>query len=235
MLYSRNCPHCNKKIQYKCKHTLDNAIKKNRQCNSCKNIGNKNCIGRKYSKETINKMKNTKLGKKVSNKTKLKMSIASMGNKNSMFGKLHSSETKERIANKLLGRKLPKEHCKHIGNSHRGKKRTMETKRKMRLSAIKRIERDSNSGFPIFPNHNPNACKLIEHYGKQNGYNFQHAENGGEFYIKELGYWADGYDKEKNVWIEVDEKSHKYKKQKDIQRQKEIEQFLKCKFIRIKI
>jgi hypothetical protein len=47
----------------------------------------------------------------------------------------------------------------------------------------------------------------------------------------------DGYDKEKNVVIEVDER-HRYRNgvilKKDINRQKEIERFLKCKFIRLK-
>ena len=79
---------------------------------------------------------------------------------------------------------------------------------------------------------------LIEEYGKKNGYNFRHALNGGEYYIKEIGYWVDGYDKEKNVVIEVDEPHH-FKsdgtlQEKDLIRQKEIEDFLKCKFIRIK-
>lgn len=67
---------------------------------------------------------------------------------------------------------------------------------------------------------------------------FQHAENGGEYHIKKLGYWVDGYDKEKNIVIEIDEKHHfnsdgTYKK-RDIVRQKEIKDFLNCKFIRIK-
>jgi len=62
--------------------------------------------------------------------------------------------------------------------------------------------------------------------------------NGGEYYIKELGCWLDGYDKVNNVAYEYDEKYHFDKdgnlKEKDIKRQKEIEKILKCKFIRIK-
>ena len=63
-------------------------------------------------------------------------------------------------------------------------------------------------------------------------------KNSKEFYLKELGYFADGYDKDNNIWYEWDEKEHfNYDgtlKQKDILRQKEIEEFLKCHFIRIK-
>lgn len=118
------------------------------------------------------------------------------------------------------------------------KERTVSnhSRRKMRLSAIKRIERNCKN--QILPNFNPMACNIIDIFGKENGYNFQHAMNGGEFYIKELGYWVDGYDKDKNVVIEIDEKKH-FKngnlRKKDLIRQNEIEEFLKCKFIRFNI
>jgi len=109
-------------------------------------------------------------------------------------------------------------------------------RKKIRIAAIKRIE--DRYGQAV-PNYNPDACKLIDEYGKENGYNFQHAENGGEHHIKKLGYWVDGYDKEKNVVIEVDESFHfDYNgdlKEKDIIRQKEIEKYLNCEFIRLRI
>jgi len=61
--------------------------------------------------------------------------------------------------------------------------------------------------------------------------------NGGEFHIKELGYWVDGYDNENNVVYEYDERHHfigTELKERDIIRQEEIVNFLGCKFIRIK-
>ena len=68
-------------------------------------------------------------------------------------------------------------------------------------------------------------------------YNFQHAMNGGEFRIKELGYWVDGYDKKKNIVIEFYERRH-YKlngelKERDIEREQEIIEHLNCEFVRI--
>jgi hypothetical protein len=72
---------------------------------------------------------------------------------------------------------------------------------------------------------------LIDKYGKDYGYNFQHAETGGEFHIKELGYWVDGYDSEKNVVIEYYEPCHMSKQSKDLQRQREITELLGCEFI----
>ena len=64
---------------------------------------------------------------------------------------------------------------------------------------------------------------------------FQHAENGGEF--KVLGYFVDGYDKNKNTVIEVLEKYHSSPKQqkRDIMRKKEIKECLGCKFIEVKL
>ena len=89
-----------------------------------------------------------------------------------------------------------------------------------------------------FPFYNSNACRVIEEYGKMFEYNFQHAENGGEYHIKELGYFVDGYDKDKNVVIEVDEEHHfdidGNLLEKDKNRQQEIENYLDCKFIRIR-
>lgn len=125
-----------------------------------------------------------------------------------------------------------------INNPMFGKKHKDETRRKMRLNTINRIEKSISNGGQIQPLYNSEGCKIIDEYGKKYGYHFQHAENGGEFYIKELGYWVDGYDKEKNTVIEIDESFHFNPdgslKEKDLKRQKEIIDFLKCEFIRIK-
>ena len=105
-------------------------------------------------------------------------------------------------------------------------------KKKLRLSRIKEIEQ--KYGPPV-PNYNPLACRYIIAYGEKFGFDFQHAENGGEFFIKELGYWVDGYDAERNVVIEFDESHHFVTgelRESDVKRQKEIE-FLGCEFIRI--
>jgi very-short-patch-repair endonuclease len=56
--------------------------------------------------------------------------------------------------------------------------------------------------------------------------------NGGEHYLKDLGYWVDAYDKDKNVVIEYDEGQHNKKKDADVRRMNEIKQKLGCKFLR---
>lgn len=93
------------------------------------------------------------------------------------------------------------------------------------------MKRDIFNGNQVIPSYNPIACKLIDEYGNANGYNFQHAMNGGEYHIKELGYFVDGYDKDKNIVLEYQEKRHNYTTEKDLRRKKEIIEFLKCRFI----
>ena len=82
----------------------------------------------------------------------------------------------------------------------------------------------------MIPGYNPKSILIIEQYGKEHGYNFQHAENGGEYYIKELGYFVDGYDKEKNVVVEYYEKFHIKRNKKDITRMNNIMNELGCDF-----
>ena len=137
------------------------------------------------------------------------------------------------------GGQLSNEHRESIrisktGNNHHmyGKKHSNEAKKNMRLSAIKRITNSKSNATQFFPNYNPNSISIIEQKAKELGItDLQHAENGGEYYIKELGFWVDGYSKEKNVVIEYYENSHKFKTQKDLQRQNEIMNLIGCTFI----
>ena len=71
-----------------------------------------------------------------------------------------------------------------------------------------------------------------------NGYDFQHAMNGGEFKVPGTRYCVDGYDEARNTVIECDEQHHYINgklRKKDKERQTEIEEILGCKFLRIRI
>jgi hypothetical protein len=107
-----------------------------------------------------------------------------------------------------------------------------------RLARIKQVSEDKFNGNQVIPSYNSNGCQIFENIMKENNSYIQHAMNGGEFFIKELGYWTDGYDKENNIVYEFDEHHHFDKNgnlsQKDIRRQQEIENLLNCRFIRIK-
>lgn len=107
---------------------------------------------------------------------------------------------------------------------------------KSRLRRIKEIEKDKFNGNQLIPSYNTSACKLFDKLSEEKDIHIQHAMNGGEYHIKELGYWVDGYDEINNVVYEFDENYHNRKKQKekDLIRQNEITNHLNCEFIRIK-
>lgn len=74
--------------------------------------GNKNCLGRKLSEESKQKIREKHLRKVVSEETKKKISQNHhdiSGKNNPMFGKKHSPETIEKIKQKALMRKLKKD------------------------------------------------------------------------------------------------------------------------------
>jgi hypothetical protein len=83
------------------------------------------------------------------------------------------------------------------------------------------------------PAYNPEACRFIEKYGEANGFEFKHAENGGEHFIEDLGYWVDGYDAEQNVVLEYYEPWHRKSsnRSRDKARREEIMSHLGCTFI----
>jgi hypothetical protein len=109
-----------------------------------------------------------------------------------------------------------------------------EIKEKKRKLYVERMNVIAYKGGQFF---NKNACKFMDEWGPKNGFSFQHAMNGGEFYVE--GYWVDGYDKKQNVVFEYDEKKHHFyniknmkRTEKDLIRMKRIQTSLKCKFIR---
>ncbi len=208
-IYKKSCPICEKDQIYKNEFELKRATRKNTNCNSC---AQKKCQG---------------------------------GEKNGMFGRKHSEETKRKIREKRANQIFTEESFKKMSETHKkrlseynhwdGRKHKPETRRKMRKSAINYVEAVKFNGGQMKPNYNLNSIPILEQKATELGINdLQHAENGGEFYIKELGYWVDGYSKETNTVIEYYEKRHRYRKFKDILRQKEITNLLKCKFIIIK-
>ncbi|KKK93059.1 hypothetical protein LCGC14_2696650 [marine sediment metagenome] len=233
-MFTRNCPKCEKVLSYSSKQSLRAAAS---VCRPCAHTGKNNAFyGKTHSEESRRKLSDSQTGKSLPEETKQKMRGRIPWNKGKTGVQTPWNKGKTGVYSEATKRKLSEANKGQIP-WNTGKRRapfSEEHKRRMRLSRIACIERNHGQ---LFPNYNPKACILIEEYGKEHGHNFQHAENGGEFYIKELGFWVDGYDAEQNVVIEVDEFRHfkngKLKK-KDIQRQKEITEHLRCEFIRIK-
>ena len=193
--------------------------------------------GRKLPKEVIEKGRIKRIGHITSDETKRKISEANSGKKNGFYGKTHSDEYKEILRNNcgdFRKNAHTPEAIEKRRRKQKGKTVSSETRKKMRIAKLNHIEM-KNGG--ICPMHNINACKYLDNLSEKMGWNLTHALNGGEYHIKELGYFVDGYDKKNNIVVEYDEFLHYSKttgklKQKDIMRQTEIINNLKCKFFR---
>jgi hypothetical protein len=126
-------------------------------------------------------------------------------------------------------------YCPEYKRTFTGKTHSEDTKLQMRKSALAYLEETKGQ---LMPRYNKKSIALIEAYGEKHGYRFMHAENGGEYFIRELGYFLDAYDPIHNIVLEVDEKHHfdhtGALKPRDQERQKQIQALLQCTFIRIK-
>jgi len=222
---TRQCPACDKKIIYSNKYKRERADAQNSKCRSCSKKGNNAPWFGKYKENHPN------YNKKMSTEEKKKRSIKMTGDYNPMFGKKpHNFGKHHTIESKI------KNSIAHKGekNYFFGKSLSEEHKLKIRLSKLKRLKETYGQ---ISPYYNPIACEIFNQISKEKNINIQHAENGGEFHIKELGFWVDGYDKENNTIYEYDEKHHfdmyGNLKEKDIKRQQLIKDYLKCQVVRI--
>lgn len=186
--------------------------------------------------------------KKLAEKSK-KNSYSVSGNKNPMYGKsiidIWTEKYGEEIANEkhsqwinnikaalLLKYRDNEELKEKISLSLKGRIFSNDHKLKLRLSSIEYVKRKLElNGNKLVPYFNIYACQLLDEISALKKINIQHALNGGEFFISELGYWVDGYDQKNNVVYEYYEKEHKTKKQRDRIRQNEIQKYLKCDFI----
>ncbi len=233
---------CSRDIEYPDKHLFNRAERELRCCKSCgskkanepKKIKSfdRNCPNcqttltyKSYHSWWMAKKNNqcciscSKKGIPKSAKFKEHLSKIMSGEGNPMYGKHHTQQMKDLISNINKG-----------NTAGLGYKFSDNSKQKMREVVIRRIKK-----YGIHSrNFNPDACKFIEEFGKKNGYNFQHALNGGE--ISVAGYLVDGYDKDKNVVFEYDEKRHfdcnGKLKLKDCNRMNCIKSQLDCRFFR---
>ena len=109
--------------------------------------GHKLCLGRKYSIETLKKMRNSHLGHVTKPETKQKLSLAFSGNKNPMYGKRGA----------MNGRKQTQGAKEKIRKSRLGKKRSAETCKKISLGRIGKYTKEKSpmwkggKSFEIYP------------------------------------------------------------------------------------
>ena len=167
------------------------------------------------------------------------------GEGNPFYGKHHTEETRIRLSNSLKNSKalhdnaVSEEHRKKLSEGLRNSEKMKRSRQSEEYKRKKRIqwEKDFKEGRRPRASYNPKACKVFDYIMERDGVYIQHALNGGEVLVEGLGYWLDGYDAKNNVAYEYDERGHfigGVLRESDVKRQKEIEEKLKCKFIRIK-
>ena len=237
-MWNKNCNYCGKNWIYKNKKSFDKACKDNSKCRSCCQSGKIvwNTGKTKNTDERVNKLsksliKSWKIGKKLGRTTwnsgltitDPRVERNSKKSTNTLIKRYNSGE----IVPWNKGKKLPKISGKNSSNKR------PEVRKKLRLATIKRIKKMKGR---VCPNYNFRACELFKQINDELKWNGKYAENGGEYYIKKLGYFVDYYEPKLNVVIEYDEKYHNKTKyiEKDKIRQQEIVNYLKCKFYRIK-
>ncbi|MFW6026798.1 MAG: hypothetical protein ACOCRX_10695 [Candidatus Woesearchaeota archaeon] len=175
----------------------------------------KSLIGKPHPNRRINYKHSDDIRKKISENTKKAMNNFDIKKKVSI-----------RTSEAQIGRKLKEETKRKIGKNSR-------------LHMIERIQNSLEAGHQISPNWNPKACDYFEQFDEEHNIQGQHARNGGEFYIKELGYWVDYINHDFKLIIEYDEKYH-YDvygnlKEKDAKRQEEIQNlYSDYEFVRIR-
>lgn len=230
----RKCPECGNQLGYTTKYARNNAIKLNQLCNSCARLGERHHLwkgygdkhfcsdcGRELKYASMAGLRRAQKNKSICKSCNAKKRIDKIGtptnflNSSRMTGKHHSDKTREKMSEATKKQVITNEHRKN-----------------MRLARIKVLNELTGQ---ISPAYNPNAIPILEQKAEEIGItDIQHAENGGEFYIKELGYWVDGYSSEKNIVIEYYEKAHDKKAERDKRRKQEIINHLNCQFIEIR-
>ena len=240
----RKCSTCNEELKYKYKRSFNLQEKKNGKCLKCskvkifsdiyKNFNNLWCrICPECKNELSYKTRQICISQYYKN-TSCK-SCTQIGNRSFWYGKKMSESTKKKMSEKRIGKRLSKITKQKLSDKKIGNKNPMygnipteEYREKLRNGQLRRLEKQ---GISI--SYNPKACKFIDELNKKQGWNLQHALNGGE--IKLCGYSLDGYDKDRNIIFEYDEKHHRYEKfiKKDKIRQKNLIEIIKPnKFLR---
>lgn len=148
------------------------------------------------------------------------------------YGPASIETRKKQSETRLRNFALGKVSRKNNGSFIAGMITSKVTKKRQRISAIKRIEKYKLNGQPLTPCSGKYEKSILDNLEQCLGYTIlrQH---------KVAGYFLDGYCPMLNLAIEIDELKHfdcdENLKVKDLERQKEIEGEMGYKFLRIKI
>jgi hypothetical protein len=242
--FTKSCPNCGCKQYYATAKGLKVAIKRNRICKMCSNMGEKNPnYGKPCPQHVREIVRRFRTGRMDSEETRQKKHDNVVGEKNPMFGLTGSlcpnfgvkrtEEHKQILHDLKWAVPLSQEHRENIGKGLMGRKHSSETRRKQRVSKIRYIIQQNGS---IAPRYNKSACEYFDKLEKERRWSGLYASKNGEFYVKFLGYFVDYYEPVLNIVVEYDEPIHynidNSLKKRDHARMMEIVEHLHCKFYR---
>lgn len=147
------------------------------------------------------------------------------GKDNHFYGKTHSNESLERMSKIKLGKKysdITKQKLSELVKNGKigtlGKSMSEETKLKIRISKLKRMEDLGIGGCE-----DKGAKEYLQWLNMYYDYKFEPKV------FMDIGYRADGYDEQKHTWLEYDTKYHSGLKQRNADeiRQNNIIQYFK--------
>jgi hypothetical protein len=225
-VWLRKCNHCGNTVYHKEPNTFYISRKHNKRCEKCR-----------QSSGTGNPF----YGHRHTPENKKLYSRRSSGSNNPMYGKYGADHPKfgisaggvkrHSIQSRMKMSATKKASGKYIGNLNAATRQ--DVRRKIRLSVINHIREKIKQD--LRPSYNPSACEYLDGLNESRGWNLQHALNGGEIYIKELGYWLDGYDAANNIVVEYNEPKH-YNidgtmKERDVNRMQEIKKLYGCRYL----
>lgn len=258
-IYKRKCPACDKELVTRNKYWFAKANKENKLCGSCSlkgrefseshkrklseshaNVSNENnpFYGRRHDEKTKRKCGEQNIGQdRFTESQKYEKSRLMKGDKNTFYGKHHTNATLD-----ILKRPKTEEHkdklrqsLKGMTSPMKGRQHTDESKRKMRISAVKRLKNIFGNSF--HPSVNPREGLFFERLEYERGWDgIYHQKTGTQHHMDTLGYWVDYYEPTLNIVVEYDETNHYDSnwelKDSDKKRQNEIINELNCKFYR---
>lgn len=189
MAYTKLCSGCGCIQSYSRKDALNASIKYDIKCVHC------GCAGNGW-------------GRRLSDEAKLKISVSNKGRLTGDNNPAKRQDVRDKISKnrtgKLLGVKLSSDMKSRLSLAHSGSKNhfygkchTEESKKLMRIAALKKLEELG------IPNNSDIGADAFFKSMNALGFNFKPTR------FLEIGYIADGYDKEKHIWCEFDTPHHK--------------------------
>jgi hypothetical protein len=193
-------------------------------------VSNKKVI---HTDEWNKKVSVSKIGHEVSEKTRLAVSLAHKGKK-SPFKILREKSYCKRCGKELTYQEFfCSNSCasKSRVNNGKGVKKSINAIRHMRLSVIDRISRQKCNGLPMMPSIGKHETNILDLLENNIGYKIERQKFCD-------GYFIDGYCKELNLVIEVNERHHfndngEYN-DRHLRRKNDIVTILNCQWLDVK-